>query len=102
MTFDKEAEVTQADHNAANKAFDIAFRGETDGIDDAMAELFAKHRLAALEASSRQDLLARTLEVVRACGGAGDDHDTAVWNEAVAEVEKELTRAWPRISGEVQ
>jgi hypothetical protein len=34
---------TQADQNAANKAFDIAFRGDTEGIDEAMAALFAVH-----------------------------------------------------------
>lgn len=39
-------EVTQADRDAANKAFDIAFRGDTNGIDDAMAGLLAAHRLA--------------------------------------------------------
>lgn len=39
--------VTQMDRDAADKAFDIAFRGDTDGIDCAMAELFAAHRRAA-------------------------------------------------------
>lgn len=37
-------EPTQADKVAADRAFDIAFRGDTDGIDCAMAELFARHR----------------------------------------------------------
>jgi hypothetical protein len=36
-----------ADKTMADKAFDIAFRGDTDGIDDAMAQLFRDHRLAA-------------------------------------------------------
>jgi hypothetical protein len=36
-------EVTQAEKAAANKAFDIAFRGDTEGIDEAMAALFAAH-----------------------------------------------------------
>jgi len=35
------------DRRAADKAFDIAFRGETEGIDDAMAALFTAHRIAA-------------------------------------------------------
>jgi hypothetical protein len=39
--------MTQRDRDAANEAFDIAFRGDTDGIDDAMASLFARHRLEA-------------------------------------------------------
>lgn len=37
-------QVTQADRDAANKAFDIAFQGDTSTIDDDMAELFARHR----------------------------------------------------------
>lgn len=37
--------VAQEDREAANKAFDLAFRGDTDGIDDAMARLFADHRV---------------------------------------------------------
>lgn len=37
-------ELLPADREAAEKAFDIAFRGNTDGIDDAMAALFAAHR----------------------------------------------------------
>lgn len=41
-----ETNVTQADRDAANTAFDIAFRGDTDGIDEAMAELFTRHRTA--------------------------------------------------------
>ena len=36
--------VTQADRASADKAFDIAFRGDTDGIEEAMAELFAANR----------------------------------------------------------
>lgn len=39
--------ITDSDREAADKAFDVAFRGDTDGIDDAMAELFAQHRLQA-------------------------------------------------------
>lgn len=37
--------VAQEDREAADKAFDLAFRGDTDGIDDAMAQLFADHRV---------------------------------------------------------
>lgn len=37
-------ELLPADREAAEKAFDIAFRGDTEGIDDAMAALFAAHR----------------------------------------------------------
>ena len=40
-----DPEITQADRETANKAFDVAFRGETEGIDDAMAEIFARHRM---------------------------------------------------------
>lgn len=38
-------ELLPADRDAASKAFDIAFRGDTDGIDEAMAALFAAHRI---------------------------------------------------------
>ena len=37
--------VTQADIDAADKAFYIAFGGNTDGIDDTMRELLAHHRI---------------------------------------------------------
>lgn len=36
--------VIQEDRDAADKAFDIAIRGEARGIDDAMAAAFAAHR----------------------------------------------------------
>jgi flagellar biosynthesis/type III secretory pathway protein FliH len=36
--------IIQADIAAANLAFDVAFRGKTEGIDEAMGELFARHR----------------------------------------------------------
>jgi hypothetical protein len=56
MTDPKATEVTQADRDAANHAFDIAFQGNTDTIDDDMAELFARHRIAAEEAGARKAL----------------------------------------------
>jgi len=43
-----QAEVVDADREAAEKAFDIAFRGDTDGIDDAMASLFTNRAALAL------------------------------------------------------
>ena len=45
--------ITDIDREAADKAFDVAFRGDTDGIDDAMAELFARHRIATIEQAAR-------------------------------------------------
>ena len=55
MTNETQVEVTQADRDAAHVAFDIAFRGETDGIDLAMAELFARHRIHAELEGGRSD-----------------------------------------------
>jgi hypothetical protein len=46
----QQVAVTAADEAAADKAFDIAFRGDTDGIDDAMAQLFANHRASPVAA----------------------------------------------------
>lgn len=39
--------ITQADRDAANHAFDIAFQGNTETIDADIAERFARHRIAA-------------------------------------------------------
>ena len=41
------SDITQADREAASKAFDIAFAGDTKGIDEAMQGLFVAHRSAA-------------------------------------------------------
>lgn len=45
--------ITQADRDVANHAFDIAFAGNTDTIDDDMAELIARHREAAMIEGAR-------------------------------------------------
>lgn len=41
------------DREMAEKAFDIAFAGDTDGIDEAMAALFAETRRETLEEAAR-------------------------------------------------
>lgn len=54
-------EITDADREAANKALDIAFQGDTTTIDDDMARLFIKYRIdafAAGEAKEREDVVA--------------------------------------------
>lgn len=68
----EQVALTQADRDAANKAFDIAFRGDTDDIDDAMAELFAANRIAAEDnAWNEARELVRGTHADLCMGGAG-------------------------------
>ena len=61
--------ITRSDRDAASKAFDVAFRGDTAGIDDAMAGLFASHTADALaKAQSLADALAY---LIPDCDGIG-------------------------------
>ena len=52
------------DRTAANKAFDVAFQGDTTTIDDDMATLFEAHRIAA-EARGAARERARVVEWIR-------------------------------------
>jgi hypothetical protein len=70
------ADIIQADRDAADTAFDIAFRGETQGIDEAMAQVFARHRIAALRTPSPSaEPVADAVKPWQYCNGPVPDYD---------------------------